>query len=248
MNQAIFEDLQIPSQGVLLNIKNVTSGAIKNPDCLMVLPGYLSRRSKYADVLSKHALEIGVDLSVIGFQGWDNSDVRLEDTSQESHVADTLSLYQHLLKQYERVHLYGTSYGAYIGANAFANGAHFSSICLRTPAVYFETDFNTPSNLVDRDDKVQSLRRNKTELGRHSLLNRLWSTIDADPTPALIVAHGDDSDTPLASTMAYASSLSAAVYIAPGVQHSAKDALSNSREVALSDAVYFAWLRAIVAQ
>lgn len=248
MNHASFTDIKLLSQEATLIVRKVSYGEETRPDCLMVLPGYLSRRQQNAEVLAKTAMGVGmkIDIAVMGFQGWDDSDVRIEDTSPESHIKDALNLYEHLLEQYRKIHFYGTSYGAFIGVSALVQGAEFSSVCLRTPAIYFESDLATQSHLVARGEEVQTLRRNTRELHAHPLMHKLGKRIEKDPIESLVIEHGDDVDTPHETSLAYASTLNAALYIAPGVQHSAKDAQTDDAAVRLSDVVHFAWLGAVV--
>lgn len=106
-----------------------------------------------------------VEISKLGFiclaldlRGHGESDGAIDEFSRQDHIEDIKSAYKYLSGQKEinpkRIGIIGSSYGAYLAAVA-TNFLEFRWLILRVPALYFNDNFDTPTDkLMSEDPKA----------------------------------------------------------------------------------------------
>lgn len=106
-----------------------------------------------------------VEISKLGFiclcidlRGHGNSDGSIEDFSRKDHLEDIKSAYKYLSELPEvkknNIGIIGSSYGGYLAAVA-VNDLKFNRLVLRVPALYFDDNFDVPTDkLINGDPKA----------------------------------------------------------------------------------------------
>lgn len=107
---------------------------------------------------TKRAEEIstfGFICLTIDLRGHGESEGTIDQFSRQDHLEDVKSAYHYLKNldqvEKEKIGIIGSSYGGYLSAVA-ANYLEFDCIVLRVPALYFDKDFDTPTDKLIKEN------------------------------------------------------------------------------------------------
>jgi len=144
-NQNLGTDLIIPTK-------------IKTPlPALIFVHGWRSNRSgntKRAEQISK----LGIICLTLDLRGHGDSGGSIEEFSRADHMEDIKSAYEYLSNlpdvDKNKIGIIGASYGGYLAAVSL-NYLKYNRIVLRVPALYFDDNFNIPTDrLINGDPKA----------------------------------------------------------------------------------------------
>jgi len=143
-----------------VNNQNLTADLIKPAEIKTPLPalifvhGWRSNRSgnsNRAEQISK----LGFICLAIDLRGHGDSDGLIEEFSRADHIEDIKSAYKYLSNLPEvdenKIGIIGASYGGYLAAVSL-NYLKFNKIVLRVPALYFDDNFNIPTDKLIKGD------------------------------------------------------------------------------------------------
>lgn len=156
-----------------IKINNQISATLITPDkvtkplpALLFIHGWRSNKSgnvKRAEELSKHGF-ISLCIDLRGHGESTTSSLRgettmqsqkLEDFSRKDHMEDIKNAYQYLKNlenvDKEKIGIIGASYGGYLSAVA-VNHLKFNRLVLRVPALYFDNNFDVPTDKLIKGD------------------------------------------------------------------------------------------------
>lgn len=139
---------------------NLAATLIKPENSKKPLPGLIfihgwesskKGNTKRAQEISK----LGFICLTIDLRGHGDSEGTIDQFSRKDHLEDIKSTYQYLKNldevAEETIGIIGSSYGGYLSAVA-ANYLEFDCIVLRVPALYFDKDFDTPTDKLIKEN------------------------------------------------------------------------------------------------
>lgn len=121
---------------------------------LIFIPGWKSNQEgnvKRASEITK----LGFICLTLDLRGHGQSDGNIDQFSRQDHLEDIKTAYNYLssLKEVEKkIGIIGSSYGAYLAAVA-TNSLVFNWLVLRVPALYFDKNFDVPTDKLIKEDK-----------------------------------------------------------------------------------------------
>ncbi len=144
-----------------LKIDNQISATLITPEkiskplpALLFIHGWRSNKTgnvKRAEELIKYGfISLCIDL-----RGHGDSEGNVEEYSRKDHMEDIKNAYKYLtdLKEAdkEKIGIVGASYGGYLSAVA-VNDLKFNRLVLRVPALYFDDNFDVPTDKLIKGD------------------------------------------------------------------------------------------------
>lgn len=157
------KDIKINNQ---ISATLITPKKIPKPlPALLFIHGWRSNRTgnvKRAKELAKHGfISLCIDLRGHGespttsLQKNAKQSQKLEDFSRKDHIEDIKNAYQYLKNlenvDKEKIGIIGASYGGYLSAVA-VNYLKFNKLVLRVPALYFDNNFDVPTDKLIKGD------------------------------------------------------------------------------------------------
>lgn len=143
-----------------VNNQNIAGTLIKPEGFKKPLPGLIFIPGWKSDKTgnSRRALEIsklGFVCLCIDLRGHGESAGSVEEFSRKDHLEDIKAAYKYLLElpevDQEKIGIIGSSYGGYLSAVA-ANYLKFEWLILRVPALYFDDNFDVPTDKLINGD------------------------------------------------------------------------------------------------
>jgi dipeptidyl aminopeptidase/acylaminoacyl peptidase len=121
---------------------------------LIFIHGWRSNRqgnNKRAEAISK----LGYICLTLDLRGHGDSAGTIDQFSRQDHLDDIKHAYKYLANldnvDKSKISIVGASYGGYLAAVS-TNYLQFSKLALRVPALYFDDNFDTPSDKLIRGD------------------------------------------------------------------------------------------------
>lgn len=121
---------------------------------LIFIHGWRSNRqgnNKRAEVLSK----LGYVCLTLDLRGHGDSAGTIDQFSRQDHLEDIKNAYHYLVNlenvDKSKISIIGASYGGYL-ASVSLNYLNFNKFALRVPALYFDNNFDIPSDRLIRGD------------------------------------------------------------------------------------------------
>ncbi len=189
-----------------------------NDEVVLVLPGFTSKKSKYAKMSELIRKQVGSSILVIDYSGHGDSPFVLEELTGNQNFSEVVRAFDWIRDNYpsSKITVLGTSYGG-LHATLLTKYREFDNIILRVPAAYDEKYTYTPIGKIP-DPHSTSYRENADnfkDLKHHWM----FTGVNAVKNRKLVITHEFDTICPKVSTDAFIEAFQADTWEYPGLQH-----------------------------
>lgn len=231
------KSLEIPCAGYSIAADYYESDS---DNIVLVLVGYMSKKSGYKDLVSAIVEQSGYSALVIDYTGHGESPFDIEDIATAQNFLEVITAYDWIKENYPKkeISIIGGSYGGYFAA-LLTKYRKPKNLVLQAPAMYPPEDFYTKWQNIDRS-KYMDYRNNKAEVVKHPLFAET-SKFEGD---TLVVVHELDDVCPRPTTDTYTDMFGADKWIVKDFQHSMKMSNISKDQVEEYQSKIATWLKA----
>lgn len=200
---------------------------------MLVLPGWLSNKASYEQLVSFVVDEAQTSALVIDYSGHGESPFDAMEIRPAQHFLEVIAAFDWMKEKYPNaeISVMGTSYGGYMAVQ-LTKYRDFENLVLRVPAILAPRSFYAPNGYISRQEE-RRWRSDQEFLDTHPLLARASNFKGR----TLVVWHEFDEAVPKQTTDKYIEIFKADDYLARGWGHSFRADASESEQLAYKRAI-----------